>query len=55
MGEVDEDPKSLSYDVVALFAANACDEAHPTCIVLITRMIKPLRVGDTMTMFRCLH
>ena len=43
IGEVDEHLKTLADNVVALFAANAGDQAHAAGVVLVARMVKPLR------------
>src|ERR1035437_7092968 len=49
MREVDQHLQALADDVVALLSTNARDQSHATGIVLITRMVKPLWVGDALT------
>ena len=55
MGEVDEDLEALADNLVALFAADARDQAHAAGIVLIARMIETLGCRKAMTIIRCLH
>jgi len=53
MGEVDQDLDALADDLMAFFAADAGDKAHSAGIMLITRVIKTLGLGNaTMTGFR---
>ena len=46
MGEVDEHLKTLADNVMALFAANAGDQPHAAGVVLVARVIKPLRARN---------
>ncbi len=49
MGEVDENLEALADDLVALFAADAGDQAHAAGIVFIPWMIEALRLRSAET------
>ena len=55
MGEVDEDLETLADDVVALFALDACHQAHSARIVLIARVVETLGLRKAKTLIRYLH
>jgi hypothetical protein len=49
MGEIDENLKALADDLVALFAAYVCDQAHAAGIVFIPWMIEALCLWSAET------
>jgi hypothetical protein len=53
--EVDEDLETLANNPVTLVSADAGDESHAASIMLIARMIEPLRIGDAGATIGCLH
>ena len=55
MGEVDEYLQPFADDLVASFALDAGHKTHAAGIVLITRVIKPLRLMSAETIVRCAH
>jgi hypothetical protein len=55
MRQVDQDLKPLADDLVTLLSAYARNQPHATGIVLIARMIEPLRVRYALTAIRSFH
>jgi hypothetical protein len=55
MGEIDQDLQALANNVVTLLAADARDQTHATGIVLIPRVIEPLRCGNAVMAIRWFH
>jgi hypothetical protein len=52
MSQVDKDLEALANDVVALFATDAGHQSHAASVVLVARMVKPLRCRYTKTAMR---
>ena len=55
MGEVDQHLQALANNIVAADAANVGDQPHSAGIVLIPRVIEPLRLWCAGTMIQSLH
>jgi hypothetical protein len=55
MRKVNEHLETLANNLVALFAANACDQAHAAGIMLIPRVIETLRRGNVELGIRWMH
>jgi hypothetical protein len=49
MRQIDQDLKTPADDVVARLAFDARDQAHAAVIVLMLRVIEPLRVRSSTT------
>jgi hypothetical protein len=48
MREIEQNPDSVTNNVVALFTTDAGDEADPAGIVLLRRIVQTLRERDTI-------
>jgi hypothetical protein len=55
MGEVNQNLEPFANDVVALFALDACNQAHAARVVFIARMVEALRLRETVLLVRYLH
>jgi hypothetical protein len=55
MRQVDQHLQALADNLVAGNAANVCDQPHSAGVVLIPRVIEPLRLWCAGTMIRSLH
>src|SRR5580692_1061725 len=55
MRQVDQNLEAFADNVVAFLPADAGHEAHAAGIVLLARMVKPLRLGFVVTTVRSTH
>jgi hypothetical protein len=55
VGQIDQDLKTSADDLMAFFAADVGDQTHTAGVVLILRMIEPLRCGDFGRTTGCIH